>query len=172
MIFRIGQGFDLHRCVAGRPLVLGGVTIPCPWGLDGHSDADALLHAITDAVLGALALGDIGTWFPDTDPRWLGADSAQLLRQVLTDPRLHDWHLVNLDCTVVTEKPKLAPFHLPIRQSIAKIFSCPIEKISCKAKTNERQDAIGQGLALAAHAIVLMQRESGRRTLDFDIKTH
>lgn len=160
MIFRIGQGFDLHRCVAGRPLVLGGVTIPCPWGLDGHSDADALLHAITDAVLGALALGDIGTWFPDTDPRWQGADSAQLLRQVLTDPRLHDWHLVNLDCTVVTEKPKLAPFHLPIRQSIAKIFTCPIEKISCKAKTNERQDAVGQGLALAAHAIVLMQRES------------
>jgi len=111
------------------------------------------------AVLGALALGDIGTWFPDTDPRWKGADSAQLLRQVLDDPRLNGWQLGNLDSTVITEKPKLAPYKLQIRQSIADIFNCPVEKISLKAKTNERQDAIGQGLALAAHAIVLMQRE-------------
>ncbi|MDD4098641.1 MAG: 2-C-methyl-D-erythritol 2,4-cyclodiphosphate synthase [Lentisphaeria bacterium] len=157
MIFRIGQGYDLHRCVAGRPLVLGGVTIPCAWGLDGHSDADALLHAITDAVLGALALDDIGAWFPDHDPHWKNADSATLLRQVLNDPRLHGWRLGNLDCTVITEKPKLAPFRQPIRQSIAAIFSCTTEKISFKAKTNEHQDAIGQGLALAAQAVVLMQ---------------
>jgi len=155
-MLRIGQGYDLHRCVSGRELWLGGVHLPSPWGLQGHSDADALLHAITDAVLGALALGDIGQWFPDTDERWRGASSALLLRQVLDDPRVSCWQLINLDCTVITEKPKLAP-HIPaMREAIAALFRCQPERISVKAKTNEQQDAIGLGAALAAQAIVLL----------------
>jgi 2-C-methyl-D-erythritol 2,4-cyclodiphosphate synthase len=157
-MLRIGQGYDLHRCVAGRELWLGGVHLPSLWGLQGHSDADALLHAITDAVLGALALGDIGRWFPDNDEKWRGANSAALLRRVLDDPRVSGWRLVNLDCTVITEKPKLAP-HIPtMREAIAGIFQCSSERISIKAKTNEQQDAIGQGAALAAQAIVLLRR--------------
>ena len=136
----------------------GGVTIPAPWGLDGHSDADALLHAITDAFLGALALGDIGQMFPDHDPKYLGADSAALLRAVLASPAFRDWELCNLDCTVFAEAPKLAPHRDAIRQSIARILGTPVELVSVKAKTNERQDSVGQGRAIAASATVLLKR--------------
>jgi 2-C-methyl-D-erythritol 2,4-cyclodiphosphate synthase len=161
MNVRVGQGFDLHCLVPGRALILGGVKISWQLGLAGHSDADALLHAIIDAVLGALALGDIGNWFPDTDNAWKDADSAQLLRKVLTSPEVQGWQIANLDCTVIAEKPKLASYALAIRQSIANICQCELEQISFKAKTNEGQDAIGQGKALAAQAIVLMMKKEG-----------
>jgi 2-C-methyl-D-erythritol 2,4-cyclodiphosphate synthase len=157
-MLRIGQGYDLHPCVAGRELWLGGLRLPSPWGLQGHSDADALLHAIIDALLGALALGDIGQWFPDHDERWRGASSAALLRAVLADPRVSSWRLVNLDCTVIAEQPKLAPHILPMRASVAELFQCPIDRISIKAKTNEKQDAIGRGDALAALAVILLTK--------------
>jgi 2-C-methyl-D-erythritol 2,4-cyclodiphosphate synthase len=159
-MMRIGHGFDLHRVVPDRRLVLGGVTIPWDRGLLGHSDADVLLHAITDAVLGAFALGDIGQWFPDTDPKWRGADSADLLRQVLADTRVGHWRLSNLDATIQAERPKLAP-HIPaIRQSIADIFGVAIDQISIKATTMEGTDAIGRGEAIAAHAVILLATES------------
>lgn len=158
MEIRIGQGCDSHRLVSGRPFILGGVDIPHDLGLAGHSDADALLHAITDAVLGALALGDIGQWFSDQDPRWKGADSRQLLRAVLTSPQLQDWRLINLDCTVIAEAPKLAP-HIPaMRSAIAAIFGCDPSQISVKAKTAEKMGALGRREGIACHAVVLLRR--------------
>lgn len=161
-MIRIGHGYDLHRIVPDRPLILGGVTIPWDRGLLGHSDADVLLHAITDAVLGALALGDIGRWFPDTDPQWRGADSAALLRQVLADPRVQPWRLVNLDATLQAERPKLAPHMDAIRQSIAAIFGADVAAVSVKAKTMEGTGPIGQGEAIAAHAVLLLQERAPR----------
>lgn len=159
MPLRIGQGYDLHRVVPDRPLFLGGVAIPAPgWGLLGHSDADVLLHAVTDAILGAVAAGDIGQWFSDQDPRWHGISSALLLRQVLDAPALQGWQLVNLDCTVIAQRPKLAP-HMPaIRTSLAGLLGCPLDAVSVKAKTNEGMDAIGREEAMAAWAVVLLQR--------------
>ena len=158
MPFRIGQGFDLHRTKEGRRMILGGVEIPSSFGLDGHSDADALLHAITDAFLGALALGDIGSWFPDSDMAYKDADSALLLKTVLADPRFSSWRIVNLDCTIFAEKPKIGPHREAIRSSLAAIIGCDVEQISVKAKTNEKQDAIGAGLAIAASAILLLEK--------------
>ena len=157
-MIRIGHGYDLHRIVQDRGLVLGGVPIPWDRGLLGHSDADVLLHAITDAVLGALALGDIGHWFPDTDAEWAGADSANLLRRVLADPRVQPWRLSNLDATIQAERPKLAPHIGPIRRSVAAIFSVPEEAISVKATTMEGAGAIGQGEAMAAHAVLVLTK--------------
>jgi len=156
-MIRIGHGYDLHRIVPDRALVLGGVRIPWDRGLLGHSDADVLLHAVTDAVLGALALGDIGRWFPDTDPRWRGADSADLLRQVLADPRVQPWRLGNLDATIQAERPKLAPHMDAIRQSLASLFGVEVSAVSVKAKTMEGTGAIGQGEAMAAHAVILLE---------------
>ena len=159
--FRTGQGYDLHRLVAGRRLMLGGVEIPTPngVGLLGHSDADVLLHAIIDALLGALALGDIGQWFPESSPEFAGADSRALLRRVLADERVAGWQLVNLDCTVIAQSPKLAP-HIPlIRKSLAELFGVTVERISVKAKTNEGLDAVGRGEAIAALAAILMRNE-------------
>ena len=158
--FRIGQGYDIHRLAPGRSLVIGGVEIPAEdgVGLLGHSDADVLLHAIIDAALGALALGDIGQWFPDTDSKYAGADSRELLRDVLRDDRLAGWRLVNLDCTVIAQRPKLMPYIPEIRKSIAEIFRVSDEQISVKAKTNEGLDAIGRGEAIAAQAVVLLER--------------
>ena len=158
MPFRIGQGFDLHRTKEGRRMILGGVEIPSSFGLDGHSDADALLHAITDAFLGALALGDIGSWFPDSDMAYKDADSALLLKTVLADPRFAGWRIVNLDCTIFAEKPKIGPHREAIRSSLAAIIGCDVNQISVKAKTNEKQDAIGAGLAIAASAILLLEK--------------
>lgn len=157
MGFRIGQGFDLHRTAKGRALIVGGVHIPCDWGLDGHSDADVLIHAVIDALLGALALGDIGQWFPDKDPKYLGADSSRLLGEVLSHKEFSSWRIVNLDCTLFAEAPKFSPWRDAIRGSLSSIMGCEVSQISIKAKTNEKQDSIGQGLALAASAIVLLE---------------
>lgn len=157
-MLRIGYGFDIHCVVPGRALVLGGVTIPWDRGLDGHSDADVLLHAITDAVLGALALGDIGQWFPNTDPQYRGISSQVLLRTVWADPRLAGWRVVNVDSTVLAERPRLAP-HVPaMRQAIATILGIGLDAVSIKATTCEGNDAVGQGLAMAAHAVLLLER--------------
>jgi 2-C-methyl-D-erythritol 2,4-cyclodiphosphate synthase len=160
-MIRIGHGFDLHRIVPERDLVLGGIRIPWDRGLLGHSDADVLLHAVTDAILGALALGDIGRWFPDTDPQWRGADSAELLRHVLADVRAQPWRLGNLDATIQAERPKLAPHIEGIRDSLATILDADRDLISVKAKTMEGTGAIGQQEAMAAHVVVLLVRRDG-----------
>ena len=160
MDLRIGQGYDIHRLAEGRELWLGGVRVPSLIGLVGHSDADALLHAIIDAVLGALALGDIGGWFPDTDETWRGADSKQLLLRVLKDERVAAWQLVNLDCTVIAERPKLMAHKEAIRASLAKLFDCDVERVSVKAKTHEKLDSLGAGEALSAIAVVLLKKKS------------
>ena len=161
MDLRIGQGYDIHRLAEGRELWLGGVCIPSPIGLVGHSDADALLHAIIDAVLGALALGDIGGWFPDTDETWHGADSKMLLRRVLEDERVAAWRLINLDCTIIAERPKLMAYKEAIRSSLAVLFGCDITCVSVKAKTHEKLDSLGAGEALSAIAVVLLEKKNG-----------
>ena len=157
---RIGQGYDIHRLVPGRRLVLGGVEIATAEGVGllGHSDADALLHAIIDAVLGALALGDIGQWFPDDSPEFAGASSRDLLVRVLSDERLTGVRLVNLDCTVIAQRPKLMPYIPLIRKSIANLFGVSSEQVSVKAKTNEGLDAVGCGEAIVAQAVILFER--------------
>lgn len=159
-MIRVGHGFDIHRTILGRPLVLGGVTIPWDKGLLGHSDADVLLHAITDALLGALALGDLGRWFPDTDAATRGADSSVLLRTVLHSPEAGAWRLVNVDSTVLAEQPKLAPFIQPMRESIASLFAADPERVSVKATTTEGLGDVGQGQAIAAHAVLLMAQRA------------
>ena len=161
MDLRIGQGYDIHRLAEGRELWLGGVRVPSLIGLVGHSDADALLHAIIDAVLGALALGDIGGWFPDTDETWRGADSKMLLRRVLEDERVAAWRLITLDCTIIAERPKLMAYKEAIRSSLAVLFGCDITCVSVKAKTHEKLDSLGAGEALSAIAVVLLEKKNG-----------
>jgi len=155
---RVGTGYDLHRLVAGRPLVLGGVTVPFELGLAGHSDADVVCHAVTDAVLGAAALGDIGRHFPDTDPQWQGADSVQLLAHAVSLVHAAGWTISNVDVVVIAERPKLLPFVPQIRQHLAAALQCAVEQVSVKGKTNEGVDATGAGQAIAAHAVALIQR--------------
>ena len=158
MNWRIGEGWDVHRLVAGRPLMLGGLHIPHEKGLDGHSDADVLLHAITDAVLGAAALGDIGRHFPDTDPAHRGADSALLLQQAMDRVRAAGWTLVNLDSTIIAQAPKLAP-HMPAMvQRVAQSLAVDVGQVNIKAKTAERLGPEGEGLSMQARAVVLLQR--------------
>ena len=153
---RIGNGFDVHALVAGRPLVLGGVTIPHERGLAGHSDADVLLHAVCDAILGALALGDIGMHFPDTDARWKDADSRVLLRQVAALAAARDWRIGNLDVTMIAEAPKLAP-HVPaMRAHLAADLNCEIGQVSVKATTTEQLGFTGREEGIAALATVLL----------------
>lgn len=155
---RIGQGYDVHRLVSGRPLILGGVTIPFDKGLAGHSDADALLHALTDALLGAAALGDIGHHFPDTDPAYHGADSRELLRRAYASVTAAGWYLVNADCTLIAQQPKLAP-HIPaMRHTIATDLCIAPEQINIKGKTNEKLGYLGREEAIEAQAAVLLQR--------------
>ena len=155
---RVGQGYDSHRLTEGRPLILGGVHIPFELGLDGHSDADVLLHAITDAVLGAAALGDIGQHFPPSDPKWKGADSRKLLEAVVALAAAKGWKVVNCDATVVAERPKIGP-HMPaVRASVAKCLGVSDEVVNIKAKTNEKMDAVGRLEGMMAHAVVLMAR--------------
>ena len=153
---RIGFGYDVHAFVEGRPCILGGVEIPHTKGLLGHSDADALLHAITDAILGALALGDIGTHFPDSDPAWKDADSKDLLRSVMMMVRKKGWDIGNVDATVVTEEPKLNPWLEKIRSSIADVLECSVDQISVKATTQEKMGFVGEGKGLAVHAVALV----------------
>ena len=159
MDMRIGNGFDVHALVAGRSLVLGGVAIPHERGLAGHSDADVLLHAVCDAILGALALGDIGLHFPDTDARWKDADSRALLRHVAALAAAQGWRIGNLDVTVIAEAPKLAP-HVPaMRANLAADLACGIGDVSVKATTTERLGFAGRGEGIAALATVLLVRD-------------
>ena len=157
MSFRIGQGYDLHRLVEGRDLILGGVKIDYEKGLLGHSDADVLLHAITDALLGAAGLGDIGRHFPDTDPAFKGADSKVLLSEAVALVVKAGWVIVNVDCTIVAQAPKLAPYMPEIRESVAKAIGVDLQRVNVKAKTNEGCDAVGRKEAIEAHAVVLLE---------------
>lgn len=157
---RIGHGYDVHRLVPGRRLVLGGVEIPWEKGLLGHSDADVLLHALMDAILGAAALGDIGKLFPDSDPAYEGADSLKLLRQVGERVAAAGWRLGNADCTVIAQAPKLAP-HIPaMRENIALALGVGAERVSVKATTEERLGFTGSGEGVAAHAVCLLEANS------------
>ena len=157
MSFRIGQGYDIHRLVEGRPLILGGITIDYEKGLLGHSDADALLHAITDALLGAAGLGDIGRHFPDTDPAYKDADSKILLSDAVGLVVKAGWAIVNVDATVIAQAPKLAPHMEAIRESVAKAIGIDLHRVNIKAKTKEGCDAVGQKEAIEVHAIVLLE---------------
>ena len=154
---RIGHGYDVHRLVEGRALVLGGVRIPFEKGLDGHSDADVLTHAVMDALLGAAAMGDIGKLFPDTDDRYLGADSIALLREV--DRRLTEagYRLGNLDVTVIAQRPKLAPYINQMRQNLATALRTELQNVSVKATTEEHLGFTGSGEGIAAHAVCLLE---------------
>ncbi len=156
--FRTGLGWDNHRTAPGRPLILGGIVIPSDFGLDGHSDADILSHAITDALLGAAALGDIGMHFPDTDPRWKGADSVHFLLHAVDLVREAGWKIVNVDSTVILERPKLKDFRLPIRQKLAETLSLPLDCVSVKFKTSEKVGPVGEGRSAEAQAIALLSR--------------
>ena len=154
---RIGFGYDSHRFEEGRRLVLGGVEFPGETGLKGHSDADVLIHAIIDALLGAAALGDIGSHFPDTDPKWKDADSAQLLSEVVREVRGAGWAIANVDATVICERPKLAPCIDMIRERLASAMGVGKGRVSVKGKTNEKMDDVGAGLGIEAHAVVLLE---------------
>ena len=156
---RVGLGHDVHRLAEGRRLVLGGVDVPFDRGLQGHSDADVLLHAVTDALLGAAGLGDIGEWFPDTDPQWKEADSAELLQAVVDALRERRWRVSNLDCTIHAEAPKLSPHKQAIRRRLAELLNVIPDSVNVKAKTGERVGPVGRGEAMAADAIVLIVRE-------------
>ena len=155
---RIGHGYDVHRLVEGRKLILGGVEIPFEKGLDGHSDADVLVHAVMDALLGAAALGDIGKLFPDNDERYLGADSIGLLKTVRTVLEEHGWKISNLDATVIAQRPKLAPYIDTMRKRIADALETDAENVSVKATTEERLGFTGSGEGIAAHAVCLIER--------------
>jgi 2-C-methyl-D-erythritol 2,4-cyclodiphosphate synthase len=161
MTFRIGNGFDVHAFAAGRRLVIGGVTIAHPKGLAGHSDADVLLHAITDALLGALALGDLGRHFPDDDPRWKDVDSRVLVRHAAALVRERSFAVANIDSTVVAEAPKLAPHIAAMRANIAADLECDIERVSVKATTSDGLGFTGRGEGVAAFATVLLQPLAG-----------
>ena len=154
--FRIGQGWDSHRIETGRPLILGGVAIPCEFGLAGHSDADVLFHAVTDAVLGALALGDIGMHFSDTDPQWKDANSLQFLQHAVKLAADRGYHLVNIDSTIVLERPKLKDFRQQIRESLAFATGLTVDMVSVKFKTAEKVGPVGQGQSCEAAASVLL----------------
>ena len=157
MKIRIGNGYDIHRLVAQRPLILGGVEIPHHLGLQGHSDADVLTHAIMDAMLGALSLGDIGHYFPPTDPQWAGADSLLLLKQVDELVRSHGWQIGNIDSTIVAERPKLKPHLKTIRDRLAQTLAIEPSQISVKATTNEKLGPTGREEGISAYTVVLLQ---------------
>lgn len=154
--FRIGEGWDVHALVPGRPLIIGGVNIPHSFGLLGHSDADVLLHAITDALLGAAALGDIGRHFPDTDERFKGADSSVLLAEVARRVRAAGFEIGNIDSTVIAQAPKLAPHIDAMRQRIADVLGLTPGQVNVKAKTAEKLGPVGQGLSIEARAVALL----------------
>ena len=158
MSFRIGQGYDVHPLVSGRRLVLGGEEIPFALGLDGFSDADVVLHALGDALLGALGQGDIGRHFPPGDARWQDADSVELLRMIFAMVAREGYRVVNCDITVIAEAPKLAPFSEAIRERICQILEIPISDVSLKATTHEGLGTLGRGEGIAALAIVLLER--------------
>ena len=156
MKIRVGQGYDVHQLVAGRPLILGGVTIDHDKGLLGHADADALLHAITDALLGAAALGDIGHHFPDTATEFKGADSRVLLRAAYASVQAQGWQVVNVDTTIITQQPKLKPHLLGMRENIAADLGLSVSEVNIKGKTNEKLGYLGREEGIEAQAVVLL----------------
>jgi 2-C-methyl-D-erythritol 2,4-cyclodiphosphate synthase len=156
-MMRIGHGFDVHRLVKGRKLILGGIEIPHEVGLMGHSDADVLCHAINDALLGAAALGDIGQHFPDSDPEYAGISSLVLVQRVVGLLTQCNYRIINIDATVIAQKPKLAPYIPQMRQTIAEIIGSPVERISVKATTTEKLGFAGREEGIAAHAVVLIE---------------
>lgn len=158
-MFRIGHGYDVHKLVEGRKLILGGVDIPHTTGLLGHSDADVLAHAIMDAMLGALALGDIGHLFPDTAEEFAGADSMKLMAEVVRVCREKGYRIGNIDATVIAQAPKLAPHIITMRENIARVCGCDISQISVKATTEEHLGFTGEKLGMSAHAVALMVKE-------------
>ncbi|MBR1922049.1 MAG: 2-C-methyl-D-erythritol 2,4-cyclodiphosphate synthase [Kiritimatiellae bacterium] len=153
---RVGLGYDSHVFEAGRPLVLGGVLVPGCDGLKAHSDGDVLIHAIVDALFGAMAAGDIGSHFPDADARWKGADSAELLRRAVYEVRGAGYKIENVDATVICERPKLRPFVDLMRSTLADLMGVGVGRVSVKGKTNEGMDDVGAGRGIAVHAIVLL----------------
>lgn len=155
---RIGEGWDVHALVTDRPLILGGVEIAHTHGLMGHSDADALCHAIIDALFGALAMGDIGHHFPDTDERYRGADSLALLAETARRVRAANWHIANVDSTIVAQAPKMAPHISAIRQRLSTALALPVDQVSVKAKTAEKMGPVGEGLAIETRAVCLLVR--------------
>ncbi len=155
---RTGLGWDNHRIADGRPLILGGIHVPCEFGLDGHSDADILLHALTDALLGALALGDIGMHFPDTDPQWKGASSDRFLAHAVGLVRERGWTISNVDTTVVLQRPKLKDFRETIRANVARILGLELDQVSVKFKTAEKVGPVGEGKSAEAQAIATLIR--------------
>ena len=154
---RIGYGYDSHRFEAGRPLMLGGVNFPDSDGLKGHSDADVLIHAVIDALLGAAALGDIGSHFPDTDPKWKGADSSKLLEQVVDEVAAAGYAVGNVDATVICERPRLRPHVDAIRARLAELLHVDVSRISVKGKTNEKMDDVGAGLGIEVQCVALLE---------------
>jgi 2-C-methyl-D-erythritol 2,4-cyclodiphosphate synthase len=158
MNIRIGEGWDVHALVPGRKLILGGVDIPHTAGLLGHSDADVLLHAITDAVLGAAGLGDIGRHFPDTDVQFKGADSSVLLAEAMRRVRAKGWELINVDSTIVAQAPKLAPHMAAINLSVAQALGMQADQVNVKAKTAEKLGPVGMGQSIEARAVVLLNK--------------
>jgi 2-C-methyl-D-erythritol 2,4-cyclodiphosphate synthase len=155
-MMRIGHGFDVHRLVPGRPLILGGVTIPYEYGLLGHSDADVLLHAVSDAILGALGLGDIGRYFPDTDPSYKGANSLLLLEHVVGLAEMRGFQVSNLDTTVVAQRPKLAPYVAEMVTNLSRVCQVPSGAVNVKATTTEQLGFAGRGEGISAYAVVLI----------------
>lgn len=158
MNYRIGHGYDIHRIVAGRKLVLGGVTFESDFGLDGHSDADCVTHAICDAILGAAGLPDIGHFFPNTDPAFKDIDSQRLLQQVRAEVVKRGFDIVNIDASIIAEKPKIAPKIPAMKAALSRSAGLSIDEVGVKATTNEGVGDIGKGLAIAAHAVVLLKR--------------
>ncbi len=161
MNLRIGHGFDVHKLVGDRKLILCGVEVPHSLGLLGHSDADVTVHAVMDAIMGALALGDIGKRFPDNDPQYKNADSLKMLETLLAGPKISDWELGNIDVTIVAQKPKLSPFIDNMRNNLAKTFQTDIDRISVKATTTEKLGFCGEEKGIAAHAVILLQQKNG-----------
>lgn len=156
MVIRTGLGWDVHRLAAGRALILGGVKVESEFGLEGHSDADILSHAVTDALLGAAALGDIGMHFPDTDPQWKGADSGQFLAHAVKLVRERGYTISNVDTTVILERPKLKDYRLKIREALASTMGLELDKVSVKFKTAEKVGPVGEGRSAEAQAIVTL----------------
>ena len=158
MDFRIGYGYDVHRLAAGEELWIGGILIPCDFGAVGHSDADVLLHVICDAMLGALALGDLGKHFPDTDPAYKGIDSKKLLAHTMELVRSKGWAISNIDTTVCLQAPKLAPYITDMRSVISEVLECEIDLVSVKATTTEKLGFVGTGEGISAHAVVMLKK--------------
>ena len=155
---RIGHGYDVHRLVEGRALILGGVTVPYEMGLDGHSDADVLTHAVMDALLGAAALGDIGQLFPDNDDAFLNISSLLLLQRVAEKLAENGYQVVNVDATLIAQRPKVGPYRMEMRENLARVLGVAVEQVNVKATTEEPLGFTGEGLGMSAHAVVLLEK--------------